>query len=98
MVNWTLGFKMYGTVVKTSITSVDILNDRDLPFNINSGNKLILILTDHGTEYCDKMENHGYEFYFYSRILSMQKLKLDIIRKTEYARDSIVTFRMNVIV
>lgn len=53
--------KLYN--MKTSITSADILNDRVLPFYENNGIKLIRILTDRGTEYCGKMENHDYELY-----------------------------------
>lgn len=53
--------KLYN--MKTSITSADILNDRVLPFYESNGIKLIRILTDRGTEYCGKMENHDYELY-----------------------------------
>lgn len=53
--------KLYN--MKTSITSADILNDRILPFYESNGIKLIRILTDRGTEYCGKMENHDYELY-----------------------------------
>ena len=53
--------KLY--TMKTPITSADILNDRVIPFYESYGLKLIRVLTDRGTEYCGKMENHDYELY-----------------------------------
>ncbi len=53
--------KLYTT--KTPITSADILNDRVLPFFAEQGVLMLRILTDRGTEYCGKLEQHDYQLY-----------------------------------
>jgi transposase InsO family protein len=53
--------KLYTT--KTPIMSADLLNDRVLPFFEENGMGLVRILTDRGTEYCGKVEQHDYELY-----------------------------------
>jgi hypothetical protein len=53
--------KLY--IEKTAITAVDVLNDRVVPFVDQQGVRLQRILTDRGTEYCGKPENHAYQLY-----------------------------------
>lgn len=53
--------KLYTT--KTPITSADLLNDRVLPFFEEHRMNLIRMLTDRGTEFCGKVEQHDYELY-----------------------------------
>ena len=53
--------KLYTT--KTPITSADLLNDRVLPFFEEHGMNVLRILTDRGTEYCGKVEQHDYELF-----------------------------------
>jgi transposase InsO family protein len=53
--------KLYTT--KTPITGADLLNDRVLPFFTLMEMGIIRILTDRGTEYCGKVEEHDYELY-----------------------------------
>jgi len=53
--------KLYTT--KAPITGADLLNDRVLPFFASQEMGLIRILTDRGTEYCGKLEQHDYELY-----------------------------------
>ena len=53
--------KLYTT--KTPITSADLLNDKVLPFYQAHDLPVLRILTDRGTEYCGKVENHDYELY-----------------------------------
>jgi transposase InsO family protein len=53
--------KLYTT--KTPITSADLLNDRVLPFFEEQGMGVLRILTDCGTEYCGKAEQHDYELF-----------------------------------
>lgn len=53
--------KLYTT--KTPITAADLLNDRVLPFFEEHGISVIRMLTDRGTEYCGKVEQHDYELY-----------------------------------
>lgn len=53
--------KLYTT--KTPITAADMLNDRVLPFFAENDVPVLRILTDRGTEYCGKLEQHDYELY-----------------------------------
>lgn len=53
--------KLYTT--KTPITAADLLNDRVLPFFAEQGMGMIRILTDRGTEYCGRPEQHDYQLY-----------------------------------
>ena len=53
--------KLYTT--KTPITSADLLNDRVLPFFEELGMGVLRILTDRGTEYCGRVEQHDYELF-----------------------------------
>jgi transposase InsO family protein len=53
--------KLYTT--KTPITAADLLNDRVLPFFENQGVALLRMLTDRGTEFCGRPEQHDYELY-----------------------------------
>lgn len=53
--------KLYTT--KTPITSADLLNDRVIPFFEEHGMGVLRMLTDRGTEYCGKVEQHDYELY-----------------------------------
>ncbi len=45
---------------KTAITAADLLN---IPFFDGQNVPLLRILTDRGTEYCGKPENHAYQLY-----------------------------------
>ncbi|HVY21718.1 MAG TPA: IS481 family transposase [Steroidobacteraceae bacterium] len=53
--------KLYPT--KTPIAAADLLNDCVLPFYEEHGVNLLRILTDRGTEYCGKVEQHDYQLY-----------------------------------
>lgn len=53
--------KLYTT--KIPITAADTLNDRVLPFFEQHGLPMLRILTDRGTEYCGKAEQHDYQLY-----------------------------------
>jgi len=48
---------------KTAITAADLLNDRVLPLFAEHDIALLRVLTDRGTEYCGKVENHAYQLY-----------------------------------
>ncbi len=48
---------------KTALTSADILNDRILPWYEEQGVPILRILTDRGTEYKGKIENHAYQLF-----------------------------------
>ncbi|WP_459994392.1 helix-turn-helix domain-containing protein, partial [Mannheimia haemolytica] len=53
--------KLY--TMKTAISAADMLNDKVLPFFESQGLPMLRILTDRGSEYCGKVENHDYELY-----------------------------------
>ena len=48
---------------KTPINSADVLNDRVIPFFAEHKLDILRILTDRGTEYCGKLENHAFQLY-----------------------------------
>ena len=48
---------------KTALTSADILNDRVLPWYMEQEVPILRILTDRGTEYKGKIENHAYQLF-----------------------------------
>lgn len=53
--------KLYTT--KTPITAADLLNDRVLPMFQAHELPLLRLLTDRGTEYCGRPEQHDYQLY-----------------------------------
>jgi transposase InsO family protein len=53
--------KLYTT--KTPITAADLLNDKVLPFYDAHDVSMLRILTDRGTEFCGKAEQHDFELY-----------------------------------
>lgn len=66
--------KLYTT--KTPITSADMLNDRVLPFFEEQGLPMLRILTDRGTEYCGKVEQHDYQLYLAVNNIDHTKTKV----------------------
>jgi transposase InsO family protein len=66
--------KLYTT--KTPITSADLLNDRVLPFFEEHGMGLLRMLTDRGTEYCGKVEQHDYALYLAVNAIEHTKTKV----------------------
>ena len=53
--------KLYTT--KTPITAADMLNDKVLPYFELHELPMLRILTDRGTEYCGRVEQHDYQLY-----------------------------------
>jgi len=53
--------KLYTT--KRPITSADLLNDRVLPMFQEHELPMLRILTDRGTKYCGRAEQHDYQLY-----------------------------------
>lgn len=66
--------KLY--VTKKPIAAADLLNDRVLPFFEQHSLPMLRILTDRGTEYCGKIENHDYQLYLYSNDIEHTKTKV----------------------
>lgn len=48
---------------KNALVAADMLNDRIIPFYDQQDVRLLRILTDRGTEYCGKKENHEFQLY-----------------------------------
>src|ERR1043166_5909857 len=65
--------KLYTT--KTPITSADLLNDRVLPLFEEHGMGILRMLTDRGTEYWGKVEQHDYELYLALNAIEHTKTK-----------------------
>ena len=53
--------KLYPT--KTALTAADLLNDRVLPFFEAPGVPVLRILTDRGTEFCGRHDEHPYQLF-----------------------------------
>ena len=53
--------KLYTT--KTPITAADMLNDKVLPYFEQHELPILRVLTDRGTEYCGRVEQHDYQLY-----------------------------------
>ena len=66
--------KLYPT--KHAIMSADVLNDRVLPFFEEQGLPVLRILTDRGTEFNGRPENHAYELYLQLENIDHSKTKV----------------------
>ncbi len=53
----------FAKLTKTPITAADLLNDRVLPFYQEHEVPLFRVLTDRGSEYCGRVEQHDYQLY-----------------------------------
>ena len=62
--------------MKTAITAVDKLNNKVLPFFKSQELSILRILTDRGSEYCGKVENHDYELYLAINDIEHTKTKV----------------------
>ena len=69
-----IGFaKLYDR--KNALVAADMLNDRVIPFFEQYDLKLMRMLTDRGTEYCENRENHEYELYLAVEDIDHSKIK-----------------------
>ena len=66
--------KLYA--VKTAITAADLLNDRVLPFFEDQGAEVLRILTDRGTEYCGRHDEHPYQLFLAVNDIDHTKTKV----------------------
>ncbi|MDW0945263.1 DDE-type integrase/transposase/recombinase, partial [Mannheimia haemolytica] len=66
--------KLY--TMKTAISAADMLNDKVLPYFESQGLPMLRILTDRGSEYCGKVENHDYELYLAINDIEHTKTKV----------------------
>ena len=60
---------------KAAITAADMLNDKVIPFFDGQGIDLLRVLTDRGTAYCGKVENHSYQLYLAMEDIDHSKTK-----------------------
>lgn len=66
--------KLYTT--KTPITAADMLNDRVLPYFEQHELPMLRILTDRGTEYCGRADQHDYQLYLALNDIEHTKTKV----------------------
>ena len=66
--------KLYTT--KTPITAADLLNDKVLPYFDEQALPMLRILTDRGTEYCGRPEQHDYQLYLAINDIDHTKTKV----------------------
>ncbi len=60
---------------KSAITAADLLNDQVIPWFNQQDIPLLRVLTDRGTEYCGKVENHAYQLYLALENIDHSKTK-----------------------
>ena len=69
-----MGFaKLYAD--KTAITAADFLNDKVLPFFDMEQMRLLRVLTDRGTEYSGKVEQHPYQLFLHLNDIEHSRTK-----------------------
>lgn len=73
---------------KHAITAADLLNDRVVPFYDEHDIPLLRVLTDRGTEYCGKRDQHEYSCISPWRISSTRERRPEALRPTESVNDS----------
>ena len=66
--------KLYN--MKTALTAADMLNDKVIPFFEEHDLPMLRILTDRGTEYCGKADEHDYELYLAVKDIDHTKTKV----------------------
>lgn len=66
--------KLYTT--KNALTAADLLNDRVLPFFEAHGGGLLRMLTDRGTEFCGRLDEHPYELFLAVNDIDHTKTKV----------------------
>lgn len=90
---------------KHAITSADVLNDRVLPFFESHDISVLRILTDRGTEFNGRPENHEYELYLQLENIDHSKTKVrhpqsngicERLHRTMQDEFYAVTFRKNI--
>ena len=60
---------------KNALVAADMLNDRVVPFFEEHDVSLLRVLTDRGTEYCGKREDHEYQLYLTLEDIDHSKTK-----------------------
>jgi hypothetical protein len=73
---------------KAPITAADLLNDRVMPFFEEHSIPLMRVLTDGGTEFCDRPERHEYELYLAVEDVDHTRTRIRTRRRTGSASGS----------
>jgi transposase InsO family protein len=60
---------------KTALVAADLLNDKVVPFFEEYDLRLLRVLTDRGTEYCGRPDNHDYQLYLALEDIDHSKTK-----------------------
>ena len=60
---------------KTAITAADFLNDKVLPYFDSEQMRLLRVLTDRGTEYSGKIEQHPYQLFLHLNDIEHSRTK-----------------------
>lgn len=61
---------------KVPVTSVHVLNEKVLPFFEAHDCPIVSILTDNGTEYCGRMDNHPFELFLQLEDIEHRRTKV----------------------
>ena len=61
---------------KTAITAADMLNDKVLPAFEEQGARVLRMLTDRGSEYCGKLDEHPYQLFLAINDIDHTKTKV----------------------
>ena len=61
--------------MKTAISAADILNDKVMPFFEEKNIPVLRVLTDRGTEFCGRPEDHEYELFLAIKDIDHTKTK-----------------------
>ena len=85
--------KLYTT--KTPITAADLLNDKVLPLFDSEGVELLRILTDRGTEFCDRPERHDFQLFLAINGVEHTRTKAYSPQTNVFASGSIAQSRKN---
>jgi hypothetical protein len=72
---------------KHAITSADVLNDRVIPFFEQHQIPILRMLTDRGTEFNGRPENHEYELYLQLEAIDHSRQKCGIPNQMVFAND-----------
>lgn len=80
---------------KNALVAAERLNDKVVPFYKQHDLRLLRILTDRGTEYCDQGNNMSSSYSWPLKTSTIPKPRLKARRPTAFVSGSIVLSRMN---
>ncbi len=66
---------------KNALVAADLFNDPVIPFFEHHDIKLLRVLTDRGTDYCGRCENHEYQLYLAAENIDHSKTKVKSLQQ-----------------